>query len=116
MITPLAASYTEEHAGLATLRAEMKDLIDAMAGGGLLAVCVDDAALATLATAPRTHRFGKHDAIERDGKTVLHLDGRDYPVGREIVGDSSLYALIASVIVARHLGVSEEVITRFLAE
>jgi hypothetical protein len=116
VITPLAASYTEDHASLATMRAEMKDLIDAMASGGLLAVCVDDAALAELATAPLTHRFGKHDVVERDGRPVLQSDGRDYPVGREIVGDSSLYALVASVIVARHLGIGEDVIERFLAE
>jgi aminotransferase len=115
VITPLAPSYTEDQAGLATLRAEMKDLIDAMAGGGLLAVCVDDAALAELATAPLTRRFGKHDVIERNGRTFLHLDGHDYALGRETVGDSSLYALIASVIVARHLGVADDVIERFLA-
>jgi|SRR5579862_7916704 len=114
VITPLTASYSEDHAGLATMRAEMKELIDAMTGRGLLAVCVDDAALAALATAPRTHRFGKHDVIERDGQTVLHLDGRAYTLRREIVGDSSLYALIASVIVARHLGVAEDVIEGFL--
>jgi aminotransferase len=115
VITPLAASYSEDHAGLTTLRAEMKDLIDAMAGSGMLAVCVDDAALAELATAPLTHRFGKHDLIARGGRRFLHLDGREYPVGREIVGDSSLYALVASVIVGRHLGLGEDVIERFLA-
>ena len=43
-------------------------------------------------------------------------DGHDYPVGREIVGDSGLYALVASVIIARYLGLGEEVIERFLAE
>jgi len=115
VITPLAASYSEDHAGLATMRAEMKELIDAMTGGGLLAVCADDAALAELATAPLTHRFGKHDVVERDGGTFLHVDGRDYPLRRERVGDSSVYALIAAVIVARHLSVDDEVIERFLA-
>jgi aminotransferase len=116
VITPLAASYTEDHAALATLRAEMKDLIDAMAGGGVLAVCVDDAALAELATAPLTHRFGRHNVSTHDGSTVIHIDGYDYRVGREIVGDGNLYALIASIIVARHLGVGTDVIERFLAE
>jgi aminotransferase len=115
VITPLAPSYTEDQVSLATLRAEMKDLVDAMARGGLLAVCVDDAVLAELATAPLTQRFGKHDVIERDGSRFLHLDGHDYLLGCEIVGDSSLYALVASVIVARHLGVGDETIARFLA-
>jgi len=98
------------------MRAEMKDLIDAMADRGLLAVCVDDAALAELATAPLTHRFGKHDVVTRDGHMFLHRDGRDYPIGREVVGDSSLYALIASVIIADYLGIDGDVIERFLAE
>jgi UDP-N-acetylmuramyl pentapeptide synthase len=115
VITPLAPSYTEDQASLATLRAEMKDLIDTMGSGGMLAVCVDDAVLAELATAPLTQLFGKHDVIERAGRRFLHLDGHDYPLGCEIVGDSSLYALVASVIVARHLGVSDETIERFLA-
>ncbi len=116
IVTALAPSYSEDQATLQAMRAEMKELIDSMvARGGTLAVCVDDPTLGALASAPTTHRFGKHDLIERDGRRVLRVNGREYALGRELVGDSSVYALTASVIVAQALGLSEESIERFLA-
>ena len=116
VITPLAPSYSEDQATLSVLRAEMKVLIDAMErGGGTLAVCADDPVLAELAGAPRTHRFGRNDLTTGEGAAHLQIDGRDYVVGREIVGDSSLYALCASIIVARQIGIDEPSIERFLA-
>jgi aminotransferase len=116
IVTALAPSYSEDQAALATLRAEMKELIDAtQARGAAVVVCVDDSALADFATTPLTHRFSRNDLVERDGRAALRVDGREYGVGREIVGESSLYALSASVIVAQHLGVDEEVIREFLA-
>ena len=116
VITPLAPSYSEDQAALSILRAEMKVLIDAMERrGGTLAICADDPVLAELAAAPLTHRFGRNDLATVDGQVHLMVDGRDYAVGREIVGASSLYALCASIIVARHLGVDEASVERFLA-
>jgi UDP-N-acetylmuramyl pentapeptide synthase len=100
IVTPLAPSYSEDHESLATLRAEMAELVDFMsARGATLAVCVDDPVLAELAHAPLTHRFGKH-----------------YPITRELVGDSSLYALAASLVVAHQLGMSDELIRNFLSD
>jgi len=114
VVTPLAPSYAEDHGSLSTLRGELAELIAFMRGRAL-AVCVDDGALAELATAPRTHRFGKHDLVERDGRPHLRVGGQDYALGREVVGDSSVYALLASVIVARELGVDDEHLRQFLA-
>jgi aminotransferase len=117
VITALAPSYSEDQDALSTMRAEMKVLIDAMTSrGGTIAACVDDPVLADLATAPLAHRFGKHNLVERDGHRVLRIDGRKYEVHREIVGDSSLYALAASVIVAHQLGMDEGAIQQFLTE
>jgi aminotransferase len=115
IVSPLAPSYSEDQAELSIMRTEMKTLVDAMrARGGALVMCVDDPTLADLADAPLTHRFGRSDLVAVDGRTQLRIDGRDYPLGREIVGESSLYALSASVIVARCLGMDEESIERFL--
>ena len=117
ILTPLTPSYSEDHDSLTTLRAEMAELVEFMTKrGATLAVCVDDPILAELASAPLTHRFGKHDLIERDGVMHIRCGGRDYPVTRELVGDSSVYALCASVVVAQQLGMADADIRKFLAE
>ncbi|MBI3785192.1 MAG: aminotransferase class I/II-fold pyridoxal phosphate-dependent enzyme [Deltaproteobacteria bacterium] len=117
VITTLAPSYSEDQEGLSTMRAEMKVLIDSMtAHGGSIAACIDDLVLADLATAPLAHRFGRGDMVERDGQRALRIEGRKYDVHREVVGESSVYALAATVIVAQKLGISDEAIQRFLME
>jgi aminotransferase len=116
VVTALGPSYTEDQTAVATVRSEMKDLIDAMQRrGGTLVICADDPTLAGLATAPLTHRFGRDDLVHIGGRPHLQSDGRTYLLGCEIVGESSLYALAASVLVARYLGVDEQSIERFLA-
>jgi aminotransferase len=115
VITPLAPSYSEDQESLNVMRSEMEVLIRSMNQRGKpMAVCVDDPVLAELASAPLTHRYGRNLLSERTGERQLIVDGDAYPIGTEIVGDSSLYALAASVIVARSLGVSRHVIQRFL--
>ena len=117
VITELGPSYSEDQSGLAVMRSEMKELIDLLAGrGGVIAVCADDAALADLASTAPAAVFGR-DALERDGSAArLRVDGTSYVLGREVVGDSSLYALAASVLIAHRLGVPEENIRQFLAQ
>jgi aminotransferase len=115
VLTPLAPSYTEDQTALATMRVEMQELADFLrARGAALVTCVDDTTLAGLAD-PAVHRASRNDLVERDGRAYLRSGGRDYPLGREVVGETSLYALSASVIVARHLGLDEASIARFLA-
>ena len=115
VITALAPSYSEDQATLAAARAEMKVLIDAMRKhGGVLAICADDASLAELATAPLTYRFSKQDLVLQDSGARLRVNGQEYVLGRELVGDSSLYALSASILVARQLGIDEATIRRFM--
>lgn len=116
VITPLAPSYSEDQEGLAVMRAEMEVLITSMSAGGKpIAVCVDDPTLADLATAPLTHRFSRQALTEHDGQRRLQVDGDEYRVGTELIGESSLYALAASVIVARALGVPVDTVQKFLA-
>lgn len=117
VVTPLAPSYSEDHDSMATLRAEMVELIDHMSQrGATLAVCTDDPVLAQLAKAPTIHRFGKHDLVERGNTLSIRSQGREYAVARELIGDSSLYAICAAVLVGQQLGMAEEEIHRFLAE
>jgi hypothetical protein len=115
VVTPLAPSYSEDQATLSIMREEMKALVDAMQErGGRLVMCVDDPTLADLATAPLTHRFGRSALVVHGDRPHLQVNGRDYLLAREVVGESSLYALAASVIVAQLLDVDESSIERFL--
>lgn len=116
VITELGPSYSEDQSGLAVMRQEMKELLDFLERrGGAVAVCADDAALDELAAPAGALRFGR-DALRQEGDTpVLRVEGVDYPLAREVIGDTSLYALAASVIVARRLGVGDDEIRRFLS-
>jgi len=116
VVTPLAPSYSEDHDQLTILRAEMAELVEFMSRRGApLAVCVDDPVLAELASAPLTHRFGMHDVHATDAGPVLRCHGREYPLRRELVGDSSIYALCAAVLVAQALGMHDDRIRQFLS-
>jgi len=116
VITPLTPSYSEDQDGLAVLRAEIATLADASrARGATLVLCGDDPALEAMDPSRAAHHFTKAALRGAAGGPVLHVDGRDYPLGREVVGDSSLYALAASAIVARVLGVDPAAVERFLA-
>jgi len=116
VFTPLGPDYSEDQSALAVLRSEMKVLVDRMERkGGALVVCTDDPSLASLAARPRAMGFGRGDMVERDGGACLRLGDAFYPLVREWVGDSSLYALGASALVARHLGMEESAVRDFLA-
>jgi aminotransferase len=116
IVTALAPQYSDDQAALATMRGEMKELIDrTRSRSAALVICADDPMLADLAPDLGVHRFGKQNLVERDGRPCLQVDGCTYPLGREVVGDSSLYAMLASAIVAATLGVDEQVIGEFLA-
>jgi UDP-N-acetylmuramyl pentapeptide synthase len=116
VITELGPSYSEDQAGLAVMRQEMKDLLDFVGGrGGTIAACADDTSLSELAAPAGAVPFARDALRHEAGATVLHVEGVDYPLTREVVGDSSLYALAASVIVAKRLGVADGAIRRFLS-
>jgi aminotransferase len=116
VVMPLTPSFADDQDALAAMQAEVHTLIDAThRAGGAVAVCADDPVLATLAEPVHPQWFRKADHEERNGQQWVRAAGTDYPLGREVVGDSSLYALIASVIIARHLGVPEHTIRTFLS-
>jgi UDP-N-acetylmuramyl pentapeptide synthase len=115
VITELAPSYSEDQAGMAVLRQEMKELFDFLERrGGVVAVCADDTALAEMDPAGAALRFGRDALVHEGGATALRVEGVEYPLGREVIGDGSLYALAASVLVARRLGLPADRIRSFL--
>ncbi len=105
VVTPLGLNDSEDQDSLATMRSEMGSLIETMSRRGkTVAVCVDDPILADLAAAPLTHRFSRSALFERDSGRFLDIEGEEYRVVSELIGESSVRALAASVIVARHFG------------
>jgi len=115
VVTALAPDYSDDQDGLATARGEMTELVETIARrNAKLVLCADDPALEGFATQPGVQRFSKSDLLVSPDSQHLRVNDREYPMRREIVGDSSLYALTASVIVARHLGIDENTIERFL--
>ena len=116
VITGLAPSFSEEQHALAVLRAEIAQLCQAVCGShGHLLLCGDDPSLEALARElPGAALFAKSHLRNDGGQRRLHVDGTDYAVGREAVGDSSLYALEVAVRVGKLLGIQEADLARFL--
>jgi aminotransferase len=117
VITGLAPSFSEDQQTLAVLRAEIAQLCDAVSRGhGHLLLCGDDPSLEALAhDLPDAALFAKAHLHAKAGQRQLDIDGAAYPVAREAVGDSSLYALEVAVRVGKLLGVVDADILEFLA-
>lgn len=115
VITPLTPSYSEDADGLSVLRAEIVTLVDATRRrGGELVLCGDDPALQAMDPSGTARRFSTAALRERAGERWLVVEGQNYRVGREVVGDSGLYALTASAIVALVLGMTPDAVQRFI--
>jgi aminotransferase len=117
VITGLAPSFSEEQRALAVVRAEIAQLCDAVRRTqGHLLLCGDDPSLEALAQdIPGAALFAKAHLHHEDGRRQLDIDGAAYPVAREAVGDSSLYALEVAVRVGILLGIADADLRQFLA-
>jgi aminotransferase class I and II len=117
VITGLAPSFSEEQRSLAVVRAEIAQLCDAVShAGGELLLCGDDPSLVELARdLPKASLFAKAHVHEGDGMRRLDIDGTQFAVTRETVGDSSLYGLEVAVRVGKLLGMGDAELGRFLA-
>jgi UDP-N-acetylmuramyl pentapeptide synthase len=116
VLTPLAPSFSNDLAFLDTMEREISWLAHAVANrGGRIIACGDDPRLiAATSGVPSVRMFARNQA-QRDGAALrLEIDGQSFPVGLDVVGDSSTYALVAGVEVARALGVKDGEIRRFL--
>ena len=117
VVTPVAASYRDDHDALATLRDEITLLCrDAVQRGATVLLCADDPMLAALvAELPGAETFSANDVTTDDRGLTLTGDGRALPVRRDIVGASGQRALAAAVRVAAALGMDEREIAAYLA-
>jgi UDP-N-acetylmuramyl pentapeptide synthase len=116
VLTPLAPSFSNDLAFLDTMEREISWLARAVAKrGGRIIACGDDPRLiAATSGLPSVRTFARNQA-QRDGAVLrLEIDGQSFPVALDVVGDSSTYALVAGVEVARALGVEDGEIRRFL--
>ena len=116
VITGLAPSFSEEQQTLAVLRAEIAQLCDAVrSANGRLLLCGDDPSLEALARElPAAALFVKAHLHDDGGQRRLEIDGAAFPVAREVVGDSSVYALEVAVRVGKLLGIADADLARFL--
>jgi aminotransferase len=117
VVTGLAPTYSADQEGLAVLRAEIAQLCDAVrAAAGHVVLCGDDPSLEALAgELPNASIFSKTHLRDVQGTRELDIDGTRYTVTREVVGDSSVYALEAAVRIGKLLGVPEADLAAFLA-
>jgi aminotransferase len=117
VVTPLQPSFSADGEALATLRHEVEVLAGAAeaAGTRALLLSADDPVLAELAQ-ERTPAiaFSGAEIEGAGGASILHVEGRDWRVARDAVGQSGRAALAAAVRVARLLGMSDREIERFL--
>ncbi|HVO23549.1 MAG TPA: aminotransferase class I/II-fold pyridoxal phosphate-dependent enzyme, partial [Candidatus Margulisiibacteriota bacterium] len=118
VVTGLEPSFSEEQQALAVLRAEIAQLCDAVHHShGHLLLCGDDPSLETLAgDLPGVALFAKSHMRSDAGELQLNIDGTAYRVGREVVGDSSGYALEVAVRVGKILDIGDVDIEQFLAK
>jgi len=117
VVTPVAASYRDDHEALQVLREEIAVLCrHAAAAGAAILLCGDDPALTALADGGLSAmQFASSDVEQHaDGTTTLRVDDLAWPVRRDIVGASSRCALAVAARVGRLLGMPDQTIERFL--
>jgi aminotransferase len=116
IITGLAPSFSEDQQTLAVMRAEIAQLCAAVRHArGHLLLCGDDPSLAALADEiPGAALFTKAHLHDGSSERQFDIDGTCYPLTRETVGDSDLYALEVAVRVGKLLGIADTDLARFL--
>jgi len=116
VITGLVPSFSEDQQALTVQRAEIGELCTTMRDAhGQVLLCGDDPSLRALAAdLPGVAFFSKAHLHQDGSRCTLTLDGTDYAVGRETVGDSSVYALEVAARVGTLLGLPETAIAHFL--
>lgn len=113
VITPLAPGSFADPATLSVLRDEIRVLVDSTrAQAGYVVQCdggseADDFGEGVV-------KVGATALVATPSGPALEVDGTTWRVGREVVGDSGANAVAAAVLVARRLGVRQEMIERFL--
>jgi aminotransferase len=116
VLTPLAPSFSNDLSFLETVEREIASLArNVAAHGGRIVVCGDDPRLqAAVAGLCGVRAFGRGQVKRDDHRLELDVGGEGFVVGLDVVGESSLYAVLAGIEVARLLGVDDGEIRRVL--
>lgn len=116
VVTPIVASYRDDHESLQVLREEIGVLCRwAGRAGAAIMLCADDPTLAALAAETTgAVAFAGTDLVEGPGGTVLRIEGQSWPMRRDAIGASSRAALAVAARVGRLLGVPDDAIRQFL--
>jgi aminotransferase len=116
VVTPVAASYTDDLDAVKTLCEEIALLCrDASRRGAAVLLCADDPMLAALAAElPGATTFSAGELQPGEGGLGLVAGGHVVPVQRDVVGASGQRAVAAAVHVARLLGLEESEIAAYL--
>lgn len=117
VVTPVAASYSDDLQAVETLREEIALLCrEASQRGAAVLLCADDPVLAALATElPQATTFSASELRSDEAGRSLIGGGHVLPVHRDVVGASGHRAVAAAVRVARLLGLDEAEIAAYLA-
>jgi len=70
---------------------------------------------AAVAGLPAVRSYARAQARRDGARLDLDVGGESYAVGLDVVGDSSIYALLAGIEVARILGIEDSRLRAFLA-
>jgi UDP-N-acetylmuramyl pentapeptide synthase len=117
IVTPLVPSFSTDHEALAVLRQEVVTLCRAIEGDGrgVVLLCRDDPALATLAQEfARARLYAKDEAVYEGDRWVLQTESGRFHSSCDLVGASSLYAFAAAIRAAQALGMEGAAIERAL--
>lgn len=117
VLTPLAPSFSHDLSFLDAMEREIAWLARSVSSrGGRIIACGDDPRLAAATNGlPAVRTFARAQAQRDDQGLRLEIGGQAFRVGLDVVGDSSIYALLAGVEVAGALGIDGDDIRRFLA-
>ncbi|MGH7897641.1 MAG: hypothetical protein ACREQQ_06795, partial [Candidatus Binatia bacterium] len=117
VLTPITPSYANDLSFLADAEAEIAVLAREVAkGGGRIIACADDQRVMDAVRGITGVRTFGLDQVEQQGERFrLAIDGRTFDVGIDVIGESSLYALLAGIEVAASIGVPDADVRKFLS-
>jgi UDP-N-acetylmuramyl pentapeptide synthase len=116
VVTPLTPSFSNDTDFLDVVEREVGTLARAVSGrGGTVIACADDPRLlAAVVGVPRLRTFTRDQASYAGRALVLERAGERFDVGLDVVGESSIYALLAGLELTDLFGAEPDLIRRFL--
>ncbi len=116
VLTPLTPSFSNDLSFLDAVEREVAELARQVSsrGGGVVSCADDPRLVSAVAGLPGVRTFGREQAKRSGDSLHLEADGQSFAVTLDVVGESSVYALLAGIEVAKILGVGEATVRSFL--